>query len=285
MRILEYLKLIRVHQWYKNLMIFLPVFFVGEFLNMPIMGHAFIGFIALCLVSSANYIINDFIDIKRDKLHPEKKYRPLASGKVSIIEAIFIAVISLSASIIIALNQNVYFLIAVLTLFFLTLAYSIGLKEEPILDVVLLSVNFIIRVVSGALLLNIFISPWLIVVPFFLALLLAVGKRGADIKLLKEEAKVHKKVLQHYQEQTINGIMIISTTCLIISYSLYAFSRTYLLLLTLPFAIYTIFRYYMLANQGSEIARDPGKFYKDYRLVIFSLLWILSTFIIIYFVK
>jgi len=282
MKIIEYIKLIRVYQWYKNLMIFLPVFFVGELLDIGILEHALIGFIALCLVSSANYIINDIIDIKKDKLHPEKKYRPLASGKVSILEATIIGIIVLSASIIIALNQNTYFLIAVLVLFVLTTLYSLGLKEEPVLDVILLSVNFVIRVVSGALLLNIFISPWLIVVPFFLALLLAVGKRGADLKLLKGNASAHKKVLQHYDQETINGLMIISTTCLIIAYSLYAFSRTALLLLTIPFAIYTVFRYYMLANQGSEIARNPGKIYTDGRLVMFIVLWIISTFVILY---
>jgi len=284
MRIIEYIKLIRVHQWYKNLWIFLSVFFVGELFSIKILEHAFIGFIALCLVSSANYIINDIIDIKSDRLHPEKRHRPLASGKVSILEATIIGVIALGASIIIALNQNTYFLLSVIMLFFLTLIYSLGLKEEPVLDVILIAINFVIRVVSGALLLSIYISPWLIIVPFFLALLLAVGKRGADLKLLKEGATAHKKVLQHYEEQTINGLMIISTTCLIIAYSLYAFSRTYLLLLTIPFAIYTVFRYYMLANQGSEIARDPGKIYKDYRLVIFVVLWIISTFIILYYI-
>jgi 4-hydroxybenzoate polyprenyltransferase len=282
MKIIEYLKLIRVHQWYKNLLIFLPVFFVGELLEIAILKHAIIGFIALCLVSSANYVINDIIDIKRDRLHPEKKYRPLASGKVSKLEAIIIGALALTGSIIIALNQNKYFFFAIIAIFILTLLYSIKLKDEPILDVMLLSVNFVLRAVSGALLLGIYISPWLIVCPFFLALFLAVGKRGADIKLLKDNAVAHKKVLQHYEKQTINDLMIISTTCLIISYSIYAFSRTYLLLITIPFAAYTIFRYYLLANQGSEIARNPEKAYKDYRIVISALMWIIITFVIIY---
>lgn len=285
MRITEYLKLIRVNQWYKNVWIFLAVFFVGELFSAKIIEHALIGFVALCLVSSANYVINDIIDIKTDRLHPEKKFRPLASGKISILEAAIIGIIALSASIIIAINQNSYFLLSIILLFVLTLLYSLGLKEEPVLDVILISVNFVIRVVSGGLLLSISISPWLIVVPFFLALLLAVGKRGADLKLLKENASLHKKVLQHYGQDTINGLMLISTTCLIIAYSLYAFSRTNLLLLTIPFAVYTVFRYYMLANQGSEIARNPGKIYKDYRLVISVLLWIISTIIILYFIR
>jgi 4-hydroxybenzoate polyprenyltransferase len=283
MKLFEYLKLVRVHQWYKNLFIFLPIFFVGELLNIPILKHAFIGFMALCFISSANYIINDIMDIKKDRTHPEKKNRPLASGKVSVIEASIIGIIMLVASIVIAINQNHYFLGAIILLFVLTLAYSLGLKNEPVLDVVLIAVNFIIRVVSGALLLSIYISPWLIIVPFFLALLLAIGKRGADLRLLKENAVMHKKVLQHYEPQTINGLMIISTTCLILAYSLYAFSRTYLLLITMPFAIYTIFRYYLLANQGSEIARNAELIYKDYRIVISIILWIISTFIILYY--
>ncbi len=284
MRILEYIKLIRVHQWYKNLLIFLPLIFVGELFIKEIWGVMLLGFIALCLVSSSNYILNDIIDIKRDKSHPEKKSRPLASGKVSIFEAVLLLIIFLGASIYIAYGLNIMFLACVGFLFLFTLLYSVFLKKEPIADVVAISINFVVRAVSGAFILKVMISPWLVVCPFFLALFLAVGKRDADLRFMKGNASKHKEVLKHYNLELTNTMMIISTTCLVIAYSLYSFSRTALLLLTLPFAIYAIFRYYYLVIKGSEIARHPEKVYKDWQLVVVGLLWAAIIFIIFYFV-
>ena len=284
MKILEYLKLIRVHQWYKNLVIFLPIFFMGNLLNFSMLKEVFIGMIALCLVSSANYIINDILDVKRDKLHPEKKHRPIASGKVSILEASIIGAVLFALSLYIAQYFSLLFLLSVVFLFISTLAYSLHFKNEPILDMLLIAVNFVVRVISGAFIIKAFISPWLVLCPFFLALFLTIGKRDADLKVLKKDAVKHKEVLKYYDLQTTNGLMVISTTCLILSYSLYAFSRTSWLLSTLPFAIYTIYRYYSLINQGSEIARHPEKIYKDYKLMIGILLWMIITFVIFYFI-
>jgi 4-hydroxybenzoate polyprenyltransferase len=282
MRITEYLRLIRIQQWYKNLVIFLPLFFVGELLKVAILGQVLIGFVALCLVSSSNYIINDIIDAKKDRLHPEKKYRPIASGKVSMWEGGILAFITLALALLIAYPYGIFFLSCVIFLFILTFLYSIYLKNEPVLDVIIIAMNFVVRAVSGAFIIHVIVSPWLILCPFFLALFLAVGKRDADLKVLRSNASKHKEVLKFYDPKTTNGLMIISTTCLIIAYSLYAFSRTELLLLTLPFAIYTIYRYYSLVNSGSKIARHPELAYKDWRIVIAILLWAIMIFVIFY---
>jgi 4-hydroxybenzoate polyprenyltransferase len=284
MRILEYLKLIRMPQWYKNLVIFLPLFFVGELLKTSALEKIVIGFIALCLISSTNYIINDIVDMKKDRAHPEKKSRPLAAKKVGITEAITIAVIFFIASMLIAYSLGTLFMVSTAALFILTLLYTLWLKNEAIADVMIIAVNFVIRAVAGAFVIHVIVSPWLIVCPFFLALFLAVGKRDADLKLMKGDAFKHKEVLKYYDVQTTNALMMISTTCLIIAYSLYAFSRTELMLLTLPFAIYTIFRYFMLVHQGSEIARCPEKAYRDYRIILGGLSWIIVTFIIFYII-
>lgn len=284
MRILEYIKLIRVHQWYKNLLIFLPMIFVGELFIKEIWGVMLLGFVALCLISSSNYVLNDIIDVKRDRAHPEKKSRPLALGKVSIIEAIIISLIFLGASIFIAYSLGIGFLACIIFLFLFTLFYSLFLKKEPVADVIAIAINFVIRAVSGAFILKVMISPWIIVCPFFLALFLAVGKRDADLRFMKGNASKHKEVLKHYNLELTNTMMIISTTCLVIAYSLYSFSRTALLLLTLPFAIYAIFRYYSLVINGSEIARHPEKVYKDWRLVIIGALWAILVFAIFYLI-
>lgn len=285
MRLIQYLKLARIPQWYKNLVIFLPIFFTGNIFNIQIIEMTLLGFLSLSFISSANYIINDIIDIKKDKVHPEKKKRPLAAGKVKIFEAIILALIFIAASVFIGISLSSYFLIFIIALFALTLAYSLFLKNEPIIDILIISTNFVLRAISGVFIIKVFISPWLIICPFFLALFLAVGKRDADLKILKENATKHRYVLKYYDQQTTNGLMIISTTCLLMSYSLFAFQKTYLLLLTLPFAIYFIFRYYNLAVSGSEIARHPELSYKDWRLMLSLILWAVLMVAIFYVQK
>ncbi|MFA6088468.1 MAG: UbiA prenyltransferase family protein [Candidatus Woesearchaeota archaeon] len=282
LKIIDYIQLIRIKQWYKNIVVFLPIFFVGEFFSSTLLLQVFLGFIALSFMSSVNYVINDFLDIKRDKKHPEKKERPLASGRISVFEAIIVAIILFGLSIIISLELGVMFLICVLVLFGLTLLYSIYLKKEAVADVIAIALNFVVRAISGTFIINVFISPWLIVCPFFLALFLAVGKREADLRFLKGSALQHKEVLKYYTIEMTSTLMVISTTCLIISYSLYSFSKTSKLLLTLPFAIYAIFRYYYLIQSGSEIARHPEKMYKDIRLIICGICLILLFFLISY---
>ena len=283
-RINWYIKLIRVHQWYKNLVIFLPIFFAGKLFNLSSLEKILIGFVALCLISSANYILNDIVDIKKDKLHPEKKYRPLAFGKITILEASIIGLLFLFASLLISYQLGIIFLVMILFLFVSTTLYSLWLKNEPILDVVIIATNFVVRAISGAFIISLFVSPWLILCPFFLALYLAVSKRHSDLKMLKKNAIKHKEVLKYYTPDTTNALMIIATTCFIMSYALYAFSRTELLLVTLPFAVYTMCRYYLLVNTGSEIARNPEKIYKDKKLIITAILWSILIFIIFYYI-
>lgn len=279
----HYLKLIRINQWYKNLVIFLPIFFAGKLFELVLLEKIIIGMIALCLISSANYILNDIIDLKNDKIHPEKKHRPLASGKITILKASIIGIFFVLISIFIAYNLGMMFLLLLLFLFISTTLYTVWLKKEPIVDIILIATNFVIRAISGAFIISVFVSPWLIVCPFFFALFLAASKRDSDLKLLKENATVHRNVLKYYTPQITNALMITSISCFIMSYALYAFSRTELLLLTLPFAIYTIYRYYLLVISGSEIARNPEKVYKDKRIIIASFMWIVITLIIFYY--
>ena len=282
MRLLEYIRLIRIHQWYKNLVIFLALFFIGELFKTAPLEKIFFGFIALCLISSTNYIINDMIDVKKDRLHPEKRNRPLAKKSITIIEAVIIAVIFFISSLSLGYYLGVPFFLVIIFIFISTLAYSLGLKNEPVLDIIMIATNFVVRAVSGALILKVMVSPWLVLCPFFLALFLAVGKRDSEIRVLKNKASSHKEVLKYYTPELISALMIISTTCLIIAYSLYAFSKTTLLLITIPFALYSIFRFYYLVNIGSEIAHNPEMAYKDWHLVISGLAWVFVIFYIFY---
>lgn len=286
MRLIEYIKIIRPWQWYKNLVIFLAIFFVGKLFQLQLFKSVLLGFVALSLVSSANYVMNDIIDKKKDRAHSEKKNRPLASGKISLFEAWIIFTIMIILGLLLAFNLGALFFISSLALFIMTLMYSLFLKNEPIADLLIIAMNFVIRAVSGTFIIKVFISPWLILCPFFLALFLAAGKRDADIRFLKNSYMMnnYKEVLKHYNKEILDGILIISATNLITTYSLYALSKNALLLLTIPLGIYLILRYYSLINSGSEIARHPERIIKDWRMVVAFALYSILLLIIFYFI-
>lgn len=282
MRLKDLIKLLRVQQWYKNLVIFLPLIFTIEFFHLDKLSLTLLGCISLCLISSANYIINDIIDRKRDKIHSEKMDRPIASGKIKIWQALIMLAPLLLLSLIIAYTLSTYFLYSVIALFILTQLYTFYFKKEAFADILFIGVNFVIRAVSGTFIINSAVSPWLVLCTFFLSLFLSAGKREADIILLGEKAGIHKESLGSYSKSMTNALMILATSLLIISYSLYSFLSTHKLLLTLPFAMYSTFRYFCLVYSGSEIARRPEKAFKDARLMISSILWLLAVFALIY---
>lgn len=291
MKILDYLKLIRPQQWYKNLVIFLPIIFVGQAFVLKSLLSALMGFAALCLMSSVNYIINDAIDRKKDILHPEKRTRPLASGKITIFEGLLLATILFLGSIIISLNLTIEFTYSLVALFLCTMMYTFFFKKIAFADILMIGINFVIRAISGVFVLQLGlsawdalqVSPWLVLCTFFLALFLAVGKRGSDIVLLGEEASKSREALAHYTKEGVHGLMILTTSLLVMSYSLYSFlSDKKGLLLTLPFALYVIFRYFSLVYSGSKTARNPELVIKDPKLLLGGLLWALSAFLLLY---
>ncbi|MBT4646998.1 UbiA prenyltransferase family protein [archaeon] len=286
----QIIKLVRVRQWYKNLVIFLPIVFAKELFNLFALYQTILGFISLSFISSANYIINDIIDKEKDKKHYSKKYRPIAAGQIKIGEGIVLALIFLGLSLFISyFFLTTAFIFFVLSLFFLTQIYTFFLKNEPFIDILLISVNFVIRSISGAfVILNqkgpyVKVSPWIILCPFFLAFFLAVNKRRAEYFLTKNRTK-HRKVLNYYTESLTSSLQIISTTLLVISYALYTFFSPYPnLIFTLPFVLYIILIVFGEFEQNPESAMKPQSFLLNLR-VLTSLFFIgLITFVSIYF--
>ncbi len=268
------LKLIRARQWYKNLVIFLPIIFAGALFNKGYLFTVFLGLISLCLVSSANYIINDIKDAKEDKWHPEKCTRPIASGKISPENALSIALLFFIASIAIAAKLSAPFAICVLALFILTQAYIFFFKKEIFADVILISTNFVIRAVSGALIINVRVSPWLVLCTFFLSMFLVAAKRKGDLGLVKNR----------YTPEITNNLMTMSTVALIMSYSLYSFLSIYpMLIATLPLALYVIFSYSYLADKKPEIARNPEKALAQPKIILGVIAWMLAALAVVYF--
>ena len=143
------INILRIRQWYKNIVIFLPIIFAIQFTNTSLLVSTFIGFFALCFISSANYIINDIIDRNRDRIHPEKKNRPIASGRVSIANAIILCIIMLFFGFYLGSTLSLMFIVLEISLFILTTLYSLFLKNEPFVDVLIISINFTIRAIAG----------------------------------------------------------------------------------------------------------------------------------------
>lgn len=267
------LSLLRAKQWYKNLVIFLPIIFAEALFTEGYLQLVLFGFLSLCFASSASYIINDIVDAKEDRRHLEKRKRPIAAGKINSGVALLIALILLIGSLAIATKLSYNFAISVLALFILTQSYTFFLKKELFADVAAISTNFVIRAVSGAFIINVRVSPWLILCTFFLSMLLVSAKRKGDLGLTKNK----------YTPELADRLANFSAIALVMSYSLYSFLSIYpLLIATLPFAIYVIFTYLHLADRNRALARNTEKIFKEPRIMIGSLLWIALALIVIY---
>ncbi len=284
MSLSDYLKVIRPQQWYKNLLVFLPIIFVGQLFDQQKLLLTVLGFIALCLVSSANYVINDLIDVRKDRAHPEKRKRPIAAGRIPVLVALVYALALLAAGIWVALRLDQWFLYFAVFLFVLTQVYSFWLKKEAFADILVIGINFVVRAVAGTFIIDVAISPWLVLCTFFFALFLASGKRHADALFLGKGAQAHKETLAVYTKDVTSTLMIIATVMLIASYSFYAVLGEHkYLTLTMPFALYAIFRYFSFIYSGSSIARHPELVIKDWRMLFDMALWAIVAFIAIYY--
>lgn len=287
--------LLRVKQWYKNLLVFVPLIFAGNLFSLELLGLTTLGFLAFCLVSSLNYVINDLVDVERDRSHPEKKNRPLAAGRISRSLAGFMMVLLLIGATLISSFLPFMFWILLITFFVLTQIYTFFFKNVLFVDLLFIGVNFVLRAVSGAFVVTtgfvtlvgnkpyVVVSPWIIVAPFFLALLLVVSRREADHKLMGSSSKNYKKTLQLYTPELTGALMNILTAVLLIIYAIYSvFSYEFSLLISFPFAIFCLFRWFYLVKTGSIISRHPELMYKDAPMVIGGLLWIISVILGIY---
>jgi len=280
----DYLRILRPAQWYKNLLVFLGIVFAKEFLVFSLYPILLLGFFLLCLLSGANYIINDIVDFENDRKHPEKRNRPIASGRVSKGKASVFAVVLVLTSLGISYHIHFGFFIFAVGFFVLTQFYTFFLKHVIFADVTTISINFVLRAVAGAVLINVYVSPWLIVCTFFFALFLALCKRSGDIALLKDEAKNTRKVLRYYTKELINISVATSAATLLLSYAMYSFlaAEGYLMMLTIPVVTFLVFRYLYLSISHPKIVRHPEKIFKDKQAVAGMAVWILMVFLILY---
>jgi 4-hydroxybenzoate polyprenyltransferase len=279
-----YLEILRPNQWYKNLLIFIGIIFAGKVEDFSLYQLIFSGFLMLSLISGVNYIINDIVDMEKDKQHPEKRNRPLPSGRISKKAVIFYGGLLFIVSNIVSFRLNFFFGLSVLALFLTAQLYTFWLKNIIFADVIAIAIDFVWRAVSGAFIISVTASPWLIVCTFLLALFLAFCKRKGDMFLLGEKASNHREVLDHYTSEILNISIAITASTLILSYSMYSFQATHsgMMMVTIPVATFLVFRYLYLTYSNSPISRNAEKILFDRQFMVGMIIWFVMAFSILY---
>lgn len=280
--------LIRPQQWIKNSFIFFPAFFAGLAFDSTLILRLLLGFFSFSFMASAVYVLNDFFDREYDKQHPKKKLRPIASGRIHPKKAFLIGFILF----ITALGTCLFIqpvLAGVTGLYFLlNLAYSYGLKHIPILDVVLISIGFVLRLVFGGYLAGVPLSNWILLVGFSLSLFLAFAKRRADFVLFVEEGKKTRKVLRYYNAQLINTGIYLSALATLISYIAYCLSPWtthrfgWEIILTSLFVLLGLLRYFVLIFQKNKAANPTQVLYTDLAIQLCILGWVSSLVAVVF---
>ena len=243
----------RPNQWTKNLLVFLAPLFAFSFDTQTLLT-SIKAFIAFCLISSSIYLINDSIDKNKDKEHPTKKFRAIASGLVSIKSAFLLSLVYLSLSLFIGFSINIFFGFILVLYFLVQILYCLKLKQIPIIEFFCIASGFILRSVAGGVAANIFISSWFLLSVGMLSLFLAVEKRKAEIVNLRNSKLNTRKVLKSYSLTLINKFEAVLTSSTIMTYSLWAYgpsiggSKSPFMIITIPLVMLGIFRYQMLSE-------------------------------------
>ncbi|MDH5644075.1 MAG: decaprenyl-phosphate phosphoribosyltransferase [Gemmatimonadota bacterium] len=281
-------KAMRPRQWIKNGFIFFALIFDKQlFLREPLL-RTIDGFLLFCLISSAVYLFNDITDIEADRKHPEKKHRPLASGKLPVNLALTAAFILATISLLLGYILEPFFAGIIALYFIINLLYSQWLKHVPVLDVMIISSGFVLRVGAGVTLITVErFSPWLYMITVLFSLYIGFGKRRAEMTLLEKGASTHRKVLDGYTIPLLDQYITIVSGMTIIAYSLYSFSapnlpENHTMMFTIPFVVYGIFRYLQLIQTGHAAGAPDEVALKDRPLQITVLLWGLAVIAVFY---
>ena len=284
----SYLILMRPLHWIKNIFLFAALIF-GQKITVPAsVGMAIAGFICFSLASSSIYILNDIIDCNTDKLHPEKSTRPIAAGEVSIINATILSIICALIAIIASYIMTQDFMVIILLYTGLMIFYSLYLKKIMILDCIIISIGFCLRAIAGAVVIDVFISPWLIICTFALCMFMSFGKRRSEIAILKENSESFRATLGSYTPELLTHMIDVSSGLAVVCFLLYAmdagtinkFGSNHLIYVT-PLVLYCIFRFNALVQSG-KYSSPTQIIKKDISLQVGFLFWILSCIIIIY---
>ncbi len=286
----QVLKLIRIPQWIKNLFVFVPLVFSLNLFRENYFLTALIGFAAFCLTSSIVYIVNDIADVEADRAHPKKKNRPIASGRISPKQGLFIALILGFAAAALCFFVNLNFNLLLILFFLINVLYSVRLKHIVLLDIFSIAAGFLIRVLAGAVIIQVVISSWLILTTMFISLFLAVMKRHSELEVVAEGTSTEtRKVLAFYSLNFADQVATVAAAGVIICYALYTVSErtitvfgTENLIYTTPFVVFGIFRYMFLVYMNKQGENTTQLLISDVQMMITVVLYAAVTLLIIY---
>ncbi len=257
------LKTMRPKQWVKNVVLFAALVFDKKLAQWHYVWPALVGFLLFILISGVVYIINDLVDMEKDRQHPRKRSRPLATGSLSPKVAFVAAIVLTISSLGFAFWLSPLFALILSAYLVLQLIYSLYLKNVVLLDVLILAMGFVLRVAGGAVLVAAErFSPWLFICTTLGGLFLGFGKRRGELVLLGQEAKNHRAILKEYNLPFLDQLLGIITSALILAYAFYTFSapnlpKNYTMMLTIPLVIYGLFRYlYLIQIKNLTLAPD-----------------------------
>ncbi|MBB6622326.1 decaprenyl-phosphate phosphoribosyltransferase [Clostridium gasigenes] len=277
------IKLLRPKQWIKNFFVFGAVIFSNNIINFGVAKSNILTFIAFCLISSTVYILNDIVDVERDRKHPKKCERPIASGKVSVTKAIIIGIILAILSLFIAINLKKLIFIIIILYLVNNIIYSFKIKNIILLDVFCISIGFILRLLAGGIATGVETSKWIILCTLFLSLFLGFGKRRNEVIILGEGANEHRKNLSQYTVELLNQLINISLTCTIMSYAIYSIlgSVSENFIWTSIFVIFGVLRYYYLMYSKGEGGSPTELVLKDKQLGGCIMFWVCTCIVIL----
>ncbi|MAT57140.1 MAG: decaprenyl-phosphate phosphoribosyltransferase [Ignavibacteriae bacterium] len=287
----EIIKLLRVSHWTKNVFVFVPLVFSKNLMNKDFLVEVLFAFVFFSIASSLVYVFNDLIDAGKDKLHQIKKFRPIASGKISRSKAVVIIFILIILTAVSFFVLNLQFNSVLLGYILLNISYSLLLKKIVIVDLLSVSIGFMLRVISGALVITVPLSSWLILTTLFLSLFLAVAKRRAEFIIYENENNT-RIVLKDYNLKLLDLFLAVSAGGIIISYSLYSvaertvnYFHTENLVFTTIFVIYGIFRYLYLIHKEKNGENSLEILLKDIPSIINIFIYGIVIYYLIYHEK
>lgn len=263
---------VRPSQWYKQGVMLLGIVFSKNVFDLDAWGSLLVGIVAFTAIAGATYIFNDISDLEEDRNHPEKRYRPIASGQLSVPVAAGFAAILVIAGFGAAYSVSPLFLGVLLVYVGQNALYSLYLKRLVYVDVILVAIGFVLRAIAGVVAIDVYLSPWLIVSTSLLALVLALGKRRHELETTANPQET-RHVLVEYSKTDVDQLLVMTMATLLMAYSLYTFSRTDpVMMVTLPFAFFGVFRYHHLVYT-TDVASQPEYLFSDTPSVVNLLLW------------
>jgi 4-hydroxybenzoate polyprenyltransferase len=284
----EALLAIRPRQWSKNALVLLALVFSRRLTDGPSVGRALLAFAAFSLAASMVYVVNDLADVEKDRLHPRKRLRPIAAGRLSRRAAVATAAVCALGALATTLllgeiglrgvrdpfaawgGSGLLFALTLLGYVALNVAYSTWLKHQVLWDVFIIAAGFVLRALAGAFAIPVPISPWFYLCTTFLALFLALGKRRAELTTLSAEAASHRSNLREYTVQLLDQLMVVVATCTLMTYSLYTFqgeNASHTLMLTIPFVVFGLFRYMYLVYVKGAGDQPDVLLYRDRQIL------------------